>query len=123
MSQATTVDECRLLVDTFLTRVGIAPLPDLPPAVDSTPPDADVERLEQTLVNYFLGADLDGSKVPQAQSVQVQAEVEVECQTKSSPSQQAQEGGDAHLNTATLIDSAHAVHTHHIVSKAVAVIS
>lgn len=123
MSQATTVDECRLLVDTFLTRVGIAPLPDLPPAVDSTPPDADAERLEQTLVNYFLGADLDGSKVPQAQSVQVQAEVEVECQTKSSPSQQAQEGGDAHLNTATLIDSAHAVHTHHVVSKAVAVVS
>ena len=122
MSQATTADECRLLVDTFLTRVGIAPLPDISPAVDSTP-DADAERLEQTLVNYFLGADLDGSKVPQAQSVQVQAEVEVECQTKSSPLQQAQEGADAHLSTATHIDSVHAMHTHHIVSKAVAVVS
>jgi len=121
MSRATTADECRLLVDTFLTRVGIAPPPDLSSAVDSTPPDADAERLEQTLVNYFLGADLEGSKVPQTQSVQVQAEVE--CQSKSSPPQQAQEGNDAHLSTATLMDSAHGVHTHHIVSKAVAVVS
>jgi hypothetical protein len=123
MSQATTADECRLLVDTFLTRVGIAPPLDPSPAVDSTPPDADAERLEQTLVNYFLGADLDGSKVPQTRSVQVQAEVEVECQSNSSPPKQAQEGDDAHLKTATLMDSAHAVHSHHIVSNAVAVVS
>jgi hypothetical protein len=122
MSQATTADECRLLVDTFLTRVGIAP-PDSSLAVDSTHPDADAERLEQTLVNYFLGADLDGSKFPQTRSVQVQAEVEAECQSNSSPPKQAQEGDNAHLNTATLMDSAHAVHTHHIVSNAVAVVS
>ena len=117
MSQATTADECRLLVDTFLTRVGIVPPPDLPPAVGSTPPDT--ELLEHTLVNYFLGADLDGSQLPQTQSVQD----EVEYHSSSTTPKQAQEGDDEHLSTATLMDSAHAVHTHRLVSNAVAVVS
>ena len=110
MSQATTADECRLLVDTFLTRVGIVPPPDLSPAFDSAP--SDVEPLEQTLVNYFLSADLDGSQFPHTRSVQA----EVECH--STP-KQVQEGDDAHLRTATPINSENAVHTHHIVSNAV----
>jgi hypothetical protein len=110
MSQATTADECRLLVDTFLTRVGIVVPPDLPSAFDSSPSDA--EPLERTLVNYFLGADLDGSQFPHTQAVQA----EVECH--STP-KQAQEGDDAHLSTATPMNSENAVHTHHIVSNAV----
>ncbi|KAF8272472.1 hypothetical protein EI94DRAFT_1783555 [Lactarius quietus] len=121
MSQATTADECRLLVDTFLARVGIVPPSDLSPAVDNTHPNADAERLEQTLVNYFLGADLDGLPFPQTQSVQ--AEAEMECHSTSSTPKQAQAGDSAHLSTATLIGSAGAVHTHHIVSNAVAVVS
>src|SRR6266571_4412449 len=72
MSQATTADECRLLVDTFLTRAGIVPPPPVSPVADSIPPDA--EPLERTLVNYFLSADLDGSQLPQAQSLQAEVE-------------------------------------------------
>ncbi|KAI9466969.1 hypothetical protein BJY52DRAFT_1235607 [Lactarius psammicola] len=117
MSQATTADECRLLVDTFLTRAGIVPPPPITSVADSTSPDA--EPLERTLVNYFLGADLDGSQLLQTQSLQ--AEV-VRRPTPPTP-KQAQESDDAHLSTATLIDSVHAVHTHHIVSDAVAVVS
>ncbi|KAH9006865.1 hypothetical protein EDB86DRAFT_3069565 [Lactarius hatsudake] len=117
MSQATSADECRLLVDTFLTRAGIVPPPHVSVVADITPPD--VEPLERTLVNYFLGADLDGSQLPQTQSLQA----EVKRRSTSSTPKQAQESDDAHLSTATLMDSAHAVYTHHIVSDAVAVVS
>ncbi len=117
MSQATTADECRLLVDTFLTRAGIVPPPPVSPVADSTSPDA--EPLERTLVNYFLGADLDGSQLPQTQSLQA----EVERRSTSSTPKQAQESDDTHRSTATLMDSAHAEHTHHIVSDTVAVVS
>ncbi|KAH9077225.1 hypothetical protein EDB83DRAFT_2348894 [Lactarius deliciosus] len=117
MSQATSADECRLLVDTFLTRAGIVPPPPVSVVADITPPD--VELLERTLVNYFLGADLDGSQLPQTQSLQA----EVKRRSTSSTPKQAQESGDAHLSTATLMDSAHTVYTHHIVSDAVAVVS
>jgi len=121
MSQATTADECRLLVDTFLTRAGIVLDPAFSPApiVDNTPPP-DAEPLERKLVDYFLGADLDGSQLPQTETQPFQAEVE----RHSTPSPiQAQESDDAHLSTDTPMDSAHAVHTHHIVNDAVAVVS
>ncbi|KAH8999158.1 hypothetical protein EDB92DRAFT_935755 [Lactarius akahatsu] len=117
MSQATSADECRLLVDTFLTRAGIVPPPPVSVVADITPPD--VELLEHTLVNYFLGADLEGLQLPQTQSLQA----EVKRRSTSSTPKQAQESDDAHLSTASLMDSAHAVYTHHIVSDAVAVVS
>ncbi|KAH9045454.1 hypothetical protein EDB85DRAFT_2284347 [Lactarius pseudohatsudake] len=117
MSQATSADECRLLVDTFLTRAGIVPPPSVSVVADITLPD--VEPLERTLVNYFLGADLEGSQLPQTQSLQA----EVKRRSTSSTPKQVQESDDAHLSTATVMDSAHAVYTHHIVSDAVAVVS
>ncbi|KAI0004969.1 hypothetical protein BJV74DRAFT_316414 [Russula compacta] len=55
MLQSTTADECRLLLDTFLTRAGI--VPPFSSVLDTTP--SDVEPLERTLVHHFLGADLD----------------------------------------------------------------
>ena len=118
MSQATTADECRLLADTFLTRAGVILTPALSPVIDNTPPP-NAELLERTLVNYFLGADLDGSQLPQTQPFQVEAERH---STPSTP-KQAQESDDAHLSTATLMDPAHAMHTHPIVNDAVAVVS
>lgn len=120
MSQATTADECRLLVDTLLTRAGIVPPPPFSSIIDSTPPDA--EPLERTLVNYFLGADLDGSPLPQTPSLQAEAERH----SMPSATKQAQESDardDPYLSTATVMDSASAAHTHHIVSDAVAVVS
>ncbi|KAI9448079.1 hypothetical protein H4582DRAFT_2068633 [Lactarius indigo] len=103
--------------NTFLTRAGIVPPPPVSVVADITPPD--MEPLERTLVNYFLGADLDGSQLPQNQSLQA----EVKRRSTSSTPKQAKEGDDAHLSTATLMDSAHAVYTHHIVSDTVAVVS
>lgn len=118
MSQATTADECRLLVDTFLTRAGIILTPAFSPIVDNTPPP-DAEPLERTLVNYFLSADLDGSQLPQTQP----EKAEVERHSTPSTPKQAQESDDAHLSTATLTDSAHDVYTQNMVSDAVAVVS
>ncbi|KAI0268310.1 hypothetical protein BC834DRAFT_686389 [Gloeopeniophorella convolvens] len=60
MLQATTADECRLLVDTFLTRVGIA-LPPIPTAGNT---DLDSQPLERTLVEHLLGSDADESLLP-----------------------------------------------------------
>ena len=123
MAQATTADECRLLVDTFLTRAGLVLSPAFSPVDDDIPPP-DAELLERTLVNYFLGADLDGSQLPQTQPVQAEVEqAEVEHYSTPSTPKQAQECDGVRLSTATLVDSAHAVHTHHSVSDAVAVVS
>ena len=55
MLQSTTADECRLLLDTFLTRAGI--VPPFSSVLDTM--SSDVEPLERTLVHHFLGADLD----------------------------------------------------------------
>jgi hypothetical protein len=114
LSQATTADECRLLVDTFITRAGIVLDPAFSPVVDNTPPP-DAESLERTLVNYFLGADPDVLQLPQTQPCQA----EVERHSTPSTPIQAQESDES----AATMDSAHAMHTHHIVSDAVAVVS
>ncbi|KAI0304149.1 hypothetical protein BC826DRAFT_981762 [Russula brevipes] len=117
MSQATTADECRLLLDTFLTRAGI-PLPFVP-VLDASL--SDDEPLERTLVHHFLGEDLDESQPSHVHPVTAK-------QLPPTPSisehPQAQDSGDLHQSvTTTPMDSASAVHAHHIVSAAVAVVS
>ncbi|KAI0307207.1 hypothetical protein B0F90DRAFT_1686276 [Multifurca ochricompacta] len=115
MSQATNADECRLLVDTFLARAGIAS--PFSPALYSTP--SDVEPLERTLVNYFLGTDLDESQLPHTWS----APAEVERRHPPPDLEHSSESNDPHQSITASMDSASAVHVHHIVSAAVAVVS
>jgi hypothetical protein len=114
MSQATTADECRLLLDTFLTRAGI-PLPFVP-VLDASLRDD--EPLERTLVHHFLGEDLDESQLSPVTVKQLPPA------PSTSEHPQAQDSGDLHQSiTITPMDSASAVHAHHIVSAAVAVVS
>jgi hypothetical protein len=115
MAQATTADECRLLVDTFLTRAGIT-LP-FTPVLEPTPPD--VELLEPTLVHHFLGADSDELQSQHTSPAPVETEQLPPPITLEYP----QESNDLQQHGATPMDSASAVHTHHIVNTPVAVIS
>ena len=115
MAQATTADECRLLVDTFLTRAGIT-LP-FTPVLEPTP--SDVEPLERTLVHLFLGADSFESQSPRTSPVPV----EVERHSPPATVEYPQESNDLQQSTVPPMDPVSAVHAHPIVSTAVAVIS
>jgi len=116
MSQATTADECRLLLDTFLTRAGIAP--PLSAKLDNSP--SNEEPLERTLVDHFLGTDPDESQI--SQIALGTAEAERHAQPSAIEHPEVKESNDLHQIT-TPMDPASAVHPHHIVSPAVAVVS
>jgi hypothetical protein len=112
MVHASTADECRLLVDTFLTRAGIT-LPFAVPVLEPTP--SDVEPLEQSLVHHFLGVDPDEPQLRPTSPVPVQPSLQT---THEYP----QESKDLQQITVAPMDSANAVHTHHV-NTAVAVVS
>jgi hypothetical protein len=118
MSQATTADECRLLLDTFLTRAGFTP--GFSPVLNTTP--SELEPLEQILVHHFLGADPDDS-----QSIHFEPMTTDEAVQHPLPSPPGhppvQESKDPHQTTTTPMDSENAVHAHHITSTEVAVVS
>ncbi|KAI9507028.1 hypothetical protein F5148DRAFT_1208967 [Russula earlei] len=118
MSRATTAYECRILLDTFLTRAGI--IPQSSTELDTTP--SDVEPLERTLVDHFLGTDLDG---PQFVHVHLTtAEAEPHPQQSSTEHAEVQESDDLYQSApSSPMDSASAVHGHQIVSAAIAVAS
>ena len=118
MSQATTADECRLLLDTFLTRAGFTP--GFSPVLDTTP--SELEPLEQILVHHFLGADPDDSQSNHFESMT--ADEAVQHPPPSAPGHPpVQESKDPHQTTTTPMDSENAVHAHHITSTEVAVVS
>lgn len=118
MSQATSADECRLLLDTILTRAGIT-TPYSPVLDTATTPD--LEPLEKVLVHHFLGADPDESRSSHSQPVTTEA-----VQLPSPPASghtPVEESNDLHQNTTpTPTNHENAVHSHHI-STAVAVAS
>jgi hypothetical protein len=115
MVHASTADECRLLVDTFLTRAGIT-LPFAAPVFEPTP--SDVEPLEQSLVHHFLGSDPDEPQLQPTSPVPVET-VRPSLQTTH---EYPQESKDLQQITAAPMDSASAVHAHHV-NTAVAVVS
>jgi hypothetical protein len=117
MSQATTADECRLLLDTFLTRAGI--ISPSSPVLENTPSDAD--SLERSLVHHFLGADPDvshSSPIPPGT-----AATERDSSVLATEQPQVQDRNAFHQTSLTPMDSASAVHAHHIVNATVAVVS
>lgn len=116
MSQATSADECRLLLDTILTRAGITT--PYSPVLDTTP--SDIEPLEKVLVHHFLGADPDVSRSSHSQSMTTEA-VQHPPPSMSGHSP-VEESNDLHQNTTTPTDHGNAVHSHHI-SATVAVVS
>jgi hypothetical protein len=116
MSQATTADECRLLLDTILTRAGIT-MP-YSPVLDTTP--ADIEPLEKILVHHLLGADPDESRSSHTQPVTTEAVQHPPLPVSGHPP--VEESNDLHQNTTTPTNHGNAVHSHHI-SPAVAVVS
>jgi hypothetical protein len=121
MSQATTADECRLLLDTFLTRAGITS-PSSPATVSETTP-SDVDSLEKTLVHHFLGADPDDSQPPPIHAVTTEAERHSSASTAEHPQDQGRDVFHPSQNPTTPMDSASAVHAHHVASVPVAVVS
>ena len=116
MSQATTADECRLLLDTILTRAGITT--PYSPALDTTP--SDIEPLEKVLVNHFLGADPDETRSSHSQSMTTEAVQHPPPAVPGHPL--VEESNDLHQSTTTPTNHGNAVHSHHI-STAVAVVS
>jgi hypothetical protein len=118
MLHATTADECRLLLDTFLTRAGITPTHT--PVLDTTP--SDIEPLERILVHHFLGADPDEYQLSHFQPMTADEAVQ-HPPPPASGYPPVQESNDLHQSTTTPKDSENAVHTHHITSVEVAVIS
>ena len=116
MSQATTADECRLLLDTILTRAGITT--PYSPVLDTTTPD--IEPLEKILVHHFLGADPDESRSSHSQPVTTEAVQHPPPPVSGHPP--VEESNDLHQNTTTPTNHGNAVHSHHI-STAVAVVS
>jgi hypothetical protein len=118
MSHATTADECRFLLDTFLTRAGITPSSS--PVLDTTP--SDIEPLERILVHHLLGADPDEYQLSHFQPLTTDEAVQ-HPPPSASGHPPVQESNDLHQSTITPKDSENAVHTHHITSVEVAVIS
>jgi hypothetical protein len=110
MLQATTADECRLLLDTFLTRAGIAP--SSPPVLETTP--SDVDSLEKSLVHHFLAADPDDSQPSPIHPVTPETKRDSAALTTEQP--QVQDHNVLHQGSTTQMDSASAVHTHRVVS-------
>ena len=116
MSQATSADECRLLLDTILTRAGITT--PYSPVLDTTP--SDIEPLEKVLVHHFLGADPDELRLSHSQPMTTEAVQHVPPPASGHPP--VEESNDLHQNTTAPTNHGSAVHSHHI-STAVAVIS
>lgn len=115
MSQATTADECRLLLDTILTRAGITT--PYSPVLDTTP--TDIEPLEKVLVHHFLGAEPDESRTSHSQSMTTEA---VQHPASDASGHPPVESNDLHQSTTTPTNHGNAVHSHHI-STTVAVAS
>jgi hypothetical protein len=116
MSQATTANECRLLLDTILTRAGIST--PYSPVLDTT--TTDIEPLEKTLVHHFLGADPDESRSSHSQLMTTGAVQHPQPSTSEHPP--VEESNGLHQSTTTPTNHGNAVHSHHI-STAVAVVS
>jgi hypothetical protein len=118
MSHATTADECRLLLDTFLTRAGI--LSPSSSVMETAP--SDVDSLERTLVHHLLGADSDK---PQAHPMDPVTTETTEQNPLASVAEHppVQDCYVLQQGTTTPMDSASAMHTHHFVSATVAVAS
>jgi hypothetical protein len=116
MSQATTADECRLLLDTILTRAGITT--PYSPVLDTTP--SDIDPLEKELVHHFLGADPDESRSSHSQPMTTEAVQLPPPPASGHPP--VEKSNDLHQNTTTPTNHENAVHSHHI-STAVAVAS
>jgi len=114
MSQATTANECRLLLDTFLTRAGIA---TSSPVLDTTP--SDIEPLEQVLVHHFLGADPDESRLSHSQSMTTETVQNLPPSASGPPP--VQKSNDLHQSTTTPPNYENAVHSRHISSAEVVV--
>jgi hypothetical protein len=114
MSQATSAEECRLLLDTILTRAGITT--PYSPVLDTTTP-SDIEPLEKVLVHHFLGADPDESRLSHSQTMTTEA-----VQHPPPSASPVEESNDLHQSTTTTTNHGNAVHSHHI-STAVAVVS
>ena len=117
MSQATTADECRLLLDTFLTRAGI--LSPSSPVLETGP--SDVDSLERMLVHHLLGADSDEAQSSPIQPVTAETEQHPPASVAEHPP--VQDRNVLHRDTTTPMDSVSAMHAHHIVSATVAVAS
>jgi len=116
VSRATTADECRILLDTFLTRAGITTPHS--PVLDVTP--SEIEPLEQVLVHHFLGTDPDESRLSHAQFMTTEA---VRPPPSASGHPLDQESDDLRQSTTTPTHHENAVHSHHISSTEVAVVS
>lgn len=117
MSQATSAEECRLLLDTILTRAGITT--PYSPVFDTTTP-SDIEPLEKALVHHFLGADLDESRSSHSQTMTTEAVQHPPPSASGHPP--VEESNNLHQSTTTTTNHGNAVHSHHI-STAVAVLS
>ena len=118
MSQATSADECRLLLDTILTRAGITT--PYSPVLDTATTPSDIEPLEKVLVHHFLGGDPEESRSSHSQSMTTEAVQHPPPSTSEHPP--VEESNDLHQSTTTPTNHENAVHSHHI-STAVAVIS
>lgn len=119
MSHATTADECRLLLDTFLTRAGI--LSPSSPVMETAP--SDVDSLERTLVHHLLGVDSDKPQSLPMDPVPVTTETEQYPLASAAERPPVQECNVLQQGTTTSMDSASAIHAHHFVSATVAVAS
>jgi len=118
MSQATSADECRLLLDTILTRAGITT--PYSPVLDTTTTPSDIEPLEKALIHHFLGADPDEPRSSHSQSMTTEAVQHPPLSASGHPP--VEESNDLHQSTTTPTNHGNAVHSHHI-STPVAVIS
>jgi hypothetical protein len=117
MLQATTADECRLLLDTFLARAGIAS--PSPPVLETTPPD--VDSLEKSLVHHFLAADADDFQSSPIHPVTPEIKRDLAVPTTEQP--QIQDRNLLHQGTTTSMDSASVAPAHRGVNATVAVVS
>jgi len=117
MSHATTADECRLLLDTFLTRAGI--LSPSSPVMETAP--SDVDSLERTLVHHLLGADSDKPQSLPMGPVTTETEQNPLASVAEHPP--VQDCNVLQQGTTTPMDSVSAMHAHHFVSATVAVAS
>jgi hypothetical protein len=115
MSQATTANECRLLLDTFLTRAGIT---TSSPVLDTA--SSDIEPLEHVLVHHFLGADPDESRLSHSQSMTTEAVQNVPLSASGHPPP-VQKSNNLHQSTTTPPNHENAVHSRHISSAEVVV--
>lgn len=124
MSKATSADECRLLLDTILTRAGISTSYSPVLDTDTTTP-SDIEPLEKALILHLLGADPDESRSLHSQSTTTEAEQQEQEHPPPSAASghpPVEESNDLHQSTAIPTNHESAVHSHHV-STAVAVVS